>query len=248
MRPAASLLLVRDTAQGLEVLLVRRGEGGDFPGLHVFPGGLVDADDGHPALRARVTGSEADAGALLGLADPVPWLVAALRESLEEVGMLPGAEAAPGALAGWQSRLVSRAARLSDLAPELPGLPLDALGFFSHWITPVVVPRRYDTRFFVARAPASQAPRPDGREAVAADWFRPADALAAHAAGDIRMIFPTIRNLEALQAYPDAGTLLAETRRPRAVPAILPVMRQTPDGVRLLLPGDPGYAAEDAGA
>ena len=109
------------------------------------------------------------------------------------------------------------------------------------WITPAVVPRRYDTRFFVARAPAGQAPQPDGRETVRFDWLTPRAALDAGRRRDIGLIFPTIRNLEALAAFDTADVLLAHCAQPREVPAILPKMVSGADGMKLLLPGDEGY-------
>lgn len=243
MRAAATLLLVRDGAAGPEVLLVKRNSSGDFPGLHVFPGGLVDAADSHPALLTRSRRDAASAEALLGVGDALPWFVAALRECLEEVGVLPGLANGDGnLLRQWQLALNAREHSLADLSREhLPALATDELGYFSHWITPLGVPRRYDTRFFVARMPEGQSVQIDGHEAVAADWLRPADALEAHRCGDIRLIFPTIRNLEALSAYDSTDALLDLTCRPRVVPANLPKMQNTANGLRMLLPGDTGY-------
>lgn len=242
MRAAASLLLVRDGAGGPEVLLVKRNSSGDFPGLHVFPGGLVDAADSHPALLGRSRRDAASADALLGIGEALPWFVAALRECLEEVGVLPGLAASEDRLRQWQAALNTRQQTLADLPAEhLTALATDELGYFSHWITPLGVPRRYDTRFFVARMPQGQTVQVDGREAVAADWLRPADALAAHQGGEIRLIFPTIRNLEALCAYESTDALLDFTSRPRKVPANLPKMQNTANGLRMLLPGDDGY-------
>lgn len=242
MRPAASLILLRDGTGGPEVLLVQRNSTGDFPGLHVFPGGLVDAADSDPAVLARSRRDEASAQGLLGIGDALPWFIAALRESLEEVALLPGLAADAGQLAAWQRGLNARQHRLADIPGDaLPELATDQLGFFSHWVTPEGIPRRYDTRFFVARVDPGQAVNVDGREAVAADWLSPADALAAHESGVIRLIFPTIRNLQALSAYPSVEAVLQEAREPRRVPVMLPKMQFTAGGPRMLLPGDAGY-------
>lgn len=243
MRAAASLILVRDGAHGPEVLLVKRGEAGDFPGLHVFPGGLVDADDSDPRLLAASRRTPESARELLGHDHALASFVAAVRESLEEVGVLLGAASAN--VAGLQDLLADRRQRFAELVPgAVQELATDTLGYFSHWITPTGIPRRYDTRFFVARLPEGQSVRVDGREAVGADWLTAQQALAANARGDIRLIFPTIRNLEALAAFDSIDALLAHAHTPRPVTAIQPKMVNGPDGIRLLVPGDAGY--EDA--
>lgn len=247
MRAAASLVLARDGADGLEVLLVQRGEAGDFPGLHVFPGGLVDRGDSDPRLRAASCCPPATANELLAHDDALPALIAAVRESLEEVGVLLGAAPtmAESLRQHWQQQLLSRAQSFADLVADAQlQLATDLLGYLSHWITPEGIPRRYDTRFLVARMPAQQTVHVDGREAVRADWLTPAAALAANVRGDIRLIFPTVRNLEALAAFADVDSLLAHTRQVRPVPATLPRLVNTgADGMRLLLPGDAGYDA-----
>lgn len=242
MRKAASLVLARDGATGLEVLLVQRGEAGDFPGVHVFPGGLVDADDADPRLVAASSRSTDSANALLASDDALPYFIAAVRESLEEVGVLLAGGTQQRQRHHWQDQLATRQHRFADLF-DAPAIDTDALGYFSHWITPAGIPRRYDTRFFVARMPDEQEVRVDGREAVRGDWLSPAEALAAHERNDIRLIFPTIRNLAALAAFDTVDALLTHTRLPRPVTAMLPKMVNTADGIRLLLPGDPGYDA-----
>ena len=102
-------------------------------------------------------------------------------------------------------------------------------------------PRRYDTRFFVARAPEAQVPLHDDREVIANLWIRPADALARHRAGEFEMIFPTIRSLEALERFASADDLLAAAAAIGDVPTILPRIVADQGGVRIVLPGDPGY-------
>lgn len=250
MRAAATLVLARDGDAGLEVLLVQRGEHGDFPGLHVFPGGLVDRGDSDPRLLAASRRDAHSADRLLSLADALPSFVAAVRESLEEIGVLlahtpAGHHAEVAIVHAWQRQLLARETGFADLvARESLQLNTDELGYLSHWITPVGIPRRYDTRFFVARMPAGQDVHVDGREAVRADWLAPSVALAAQARGDIRLIFPTIRNLEALAKFTTAEELLAQTQQVRPVPATLPkVVDSGAGGMRLLLPGDAGYDA-----
>lgn len=246
MRAAASLVLARDGDGGIEVLLVQRGDAGDFPGLHVFPGGLVDRGDDDPRLQAASRRSPDSARAMLGAESALAAYIAAVRESLEEVGVLL-ADTVTGAvadIAAWQRALLARERNFADLvAAESLSLNTDALGYFSHWITPEGIPRRYDTRFFIARMPEGQDVRLDGREAVRADWLSPQAALDAHQRNDIRLIFPTIRNLAALAAFDSVDGLLAHAHSHRPVPAMQPKMVATANGIRLLLPGDPGYDA-----
>lgn len=243
MRTAATLVLVRDGRNGPEVLLVERGTAGDFPGVHVFPGGLVDAGDSHPGLLAHSRRDASSADGLLDTAGALPSFIAAVRESLEEVGVLLAADEADASLLReWQAALLQRKRNFHELLAEgLPRLATDHLGYFSHWVTPVGIPRRYDTRFFVARMPDDQEITIDGREAVRADWLTPADALSASRGGDIRLIFPTVRNLEALATFASVDELLAHAQAPRKVPVMLPRMKNTPNGIQLLLPGDAGY-------
>lgn len=242
LRAAASLILARDGAQGLEVLMLKRGDAGDFPGLHVFPGGLVDSADSDPRLIKASQRDADSARVLLQHDEALPSFIAAVRESLEEIGVLLGQATATNQYAAWQQLILARERSFADLvADEALSLATDALGYFSHWITPVGIPRRYDTRFFVARMPAAQTVSIDGREAVAADWLSPQAALAANDRGDIRLIFPTIRNLQALAVFATVDALLAHTQQPRPVPAMQPKMVNSAHGMRLLLPGDAGY-------
>lgn len=243
-RPAASILLLRDGSDGLEVLLARRSDHGDFPGLHVFPGGLVDAGDRDAALHVHATLPEEAATALLpGVELPQAWLLAGIREAFEECGVLLAGRLPPAAeLREARRRLLARECSFAQLVAGA-GIRPDtaALGLFSHWVTPEGIPRRYDTRFFVAAMPPGQEAAADGREAVSLDWYTPAAALAAHERGEIRLIFPTIRNLMLLGNWRDSAAVLEDCRRPRAVPVMLPRMVPGPAGVRLLLPGDAGY-------
>ena len=111
---------------------------------------------------------------------------------------------------------------------------------WSRWITPEVVPTRFDTHFFVALAPAHSPPQPDGAEVDDAGWFNPERALEAHRAGELRLVFPTIRTLETLLPYTNAEEVLAAAPD-RDLEPILPRVAGTRESHRVLLPGDPGY-------
>ena len=194
VRDAATIMLVRDGASGLEVFMLRRNLESDFVGgVYLFPGGAVDPADRHADLEAVSVGRrDADASTLLGL-DPavggLAYWVAGIRESFEEAGVLL-AYGDDGAVVDFREPAVearfkdhraavdSGARRLVDVCVE-EGLQLavDRVHYFSHWITPLGPTRRYDTRFFVARAPEFQSPLHDDRETIANTWIGPDEAI-----------------------------------------------------------------------
>ena len=120
-------------------------------------------------------------------------------------------------------------------------LPEDEeLVHFARWITPEPVKRRFDAWFFLALAPAHTPPKADGVETVDAGWFRPQDALDAHKAGELPLVFPTIRQLQSLLPYRTSEEALTASRG-REVTPILPKVIGTKEEPRVVLPGDPGY-------
>ena len=137
-----------------------------------------------------------------------------------------------------------RAAGLRELAEEARVTISDpeALVPFSRWITPAEVKTRFDTRFFLAPAPEGAEPRPDGEETVDARWYTPAEALADHERGEILLVFPTIKHLEQLGAFPTADALLEYARGCEVVP-VQPRVLVSGETARILLPGEPGYDA-----
>jgi 8-oxo-dGTP pyrophosphatase MutT (NUDIX family) len=135
-----------------------------------------------------------------------------------------------------------RAAAVRELREEA-GVALpsaEALVPFSRWITPAAVRTRFDTHFFLAPLPSGQEPRVDGEECVALGWFTPAGALEAHRAGEIVLVFPTIKHLEQLAPFATASALL-EYARGRTVEAVQPRVVLDGEVARVLLPGEPGY-------
>jgi len=262
IRPAATVMLVRDVPESggrtrLEVLMVRRNLRSDFVGgAYVFPGGAVDPHDGGPEAEALCAGrSDAEASALLGLsAGGLAYWVAVVRETFEEAGLLlAGRPEGPELLAGApdeEARFATERAavnagrrRFLDLCRD-EGLRL-AVGdvhYFAHWITPRGAPRRYDTRFFVAAAPHGQIAAHSAGETIAEVWISPDDALARHRAGEIEIIFPTIRNLQVIGRFATSAELLeAAALASSAVPAIEPRVVPDGNGMRIVLPGDPAY-------
>ncbi len=135
-----------------------------------------------------------------------------------------------------------RACAVRELAEE-SGLELgdgEELVAFSHWITPKEVPVRFDTRFYLALAPPHSKPRPDGFETVEAAWWEPAAALDAHRAGELSLVFPTIKQLESLCAYKRSEEAIEDARE-QPVEPILPKVIGEGDDRRVVLPGEPGY-------
>lgn len=265
VRDAATVMLVRDSAAGrLEVFMLRRNLNSDFVGgAYVFPGGAVDPEDRHADLEPICEGrTDADASTALGLHPPTGGLaywVAAIRESFEEAGVLLAYDATgdvidlrdPDVAARFDVHrgAVDRSERrlVEVCAEEGLRLAVDGMHYFSHWITPVGPPRRYDTRFFVAAAPVGQTPLHDDRETIANCWIAPPDALAQHRDGAFDLILPTIRNLEAIARFDTAADVLAAAAALDQIPAVLPRVIDDGDGIRILLPGDPGYDEADEG-
>jgi 8-oxo-dGTP pyrophosphatase MutT (NUDIX family) len=189
-RLAATVILLRGGDRALEVLLVRRTEDARFmAGVWVFPGGAVDAADGHGELALRL---------------------AAVRELREEAGVT-----------------------LDDPA---------ALVKVARWITPAEVTIRFDTHFFLAPAPDGQDAVVDGAEIVDHRWLAPRTALELARAGELHLVFPTVKQLERLEGFGSADELLAWARGREVVP-VQPRVVGSGEAARIVLPGEPGYAA-----
>jgi 8-oxo-dGTP pyrophosphatase MutT (NUDIX family) len=255
-------MLVRDApAAGggsqLEVLMVRRNLRSDFVGgAYVFPGGAVDPLDGGAEAEALCAGrSDAEASALLGFeSGGLAYWVAVVRETFEEAGLLlaqrdgdrgplSGDPAEEARLAAARVAVNDGSLRFLDMCRhERLRLGVGDIHYFAHWITPRGAPRRYDTRFFVAAAPQGQIAAHDAGETIADVWITPDDALARHRTGEIEIIFPTIRNLQAIGRFATSMELLAAAAAASSsVPAIEPRVVPDGNGMRIVLPGDPAY-------
>lgn len=234
-RPASTLILTRDASCGLEVFLMQRTQQAAFmPGYYVFPGGVVDPMDYSDSMLSLCSIDDAEASRMLGLEQGgLAYVIAAIRESFEEVGLLLAhdthgeyieiAEAGDVEYyAGLRERLNSGQLTFADVF-RTRGLSaaVEKLAFFSHWITPVGLPRRYDTRFFVAAAPELQTAVPDGQEAVDHVWLAPAEALELGARGELSLSLPTISTLRELASFTTTDALIKHARRPRIVQPIL---------------------------
>ena len=202
VRPAATVLLLRDSPQGIEVLMTRRSMTASFaPGAYVFPGGGIDAADAqsHGQSTRRATQSDLH----------LTQAIAAIRESFEELGILLALRPDGSHLGTAEIATLDRKAPFAEQCAT-QDLTLSGADVFvlAHWITDRDLPRRFDVPFLVARMPEGQEPVADESEQFEPVWVRPADALARHAAGDFFIIFPTIRTLERLQAFASVEALL----------------------------------------
>lgn len=249
--PAATVALVRDAPGGMEVLLLQRNfQSGFMAGMYLFPGGALDPEDDCGDLPGLSAGlDDAAASTALGVTrGGLAYWAAAIREAFEEAGVLLAYTGEGVFVEPRQDRYAEHRRRLvagephfvSMLKAEGLRLAADRLVYFGHWITPVSMPRRYDTRFFVGRAPESQEVTADNVEAIGHIWIAPGQALDRHRKGEFKMRTPTVFTLEQFAAYGSADSLLEAMRVQRSIPAILP--RITKGGARLL-PGDPGYDA-----
>jgi 8-oxo-dGTP pyrophosphatase MutT (NUDIX family) len=198
-----------------------------FPGVHAFPGGVVDAGDGL-APGASLPADQRWAGTPAGddASTALPFWVAAVRELFEEVGVLLAAR--DGRLLGGpltaevlalRGRLHARES-LADVLATIGAAPAThKLYGFARWVTPSVNPRRFDTRFLIGRMPPGQEPCPDGTETESCAWYTPQGALAAYLAGEIELIPPTVRTLDDLARFPSIEAALDHARRRAVVPA-----------------------------
>lgn len=245
-RPAATVVLLREGAGDVEVLLLQRARTSGFvPGAWVFPGGRVDPGDADPALLAHLDGltpGEAARRLALPSGDPpaLAYYMAAVREAFEETGLWPGSDEGPDPgdpfVQEIRDALMAGEVELEGAVRAL-GVRVagDALEYVAHWITPVQEPRRYDTRFFAARVPGAAEPRIDPREMTGSAWLPASEALRRHEAGRLPMVFPTLHTLRSLEGARDPREFL-EAFRDRTVPAILPRLIRTERGVALRIP------------
>jgi glyoxylase-like metal-dependent hydrolase (beta-lactamase superfamily II)/8-oxo-dGTP pyrophosphatase MutT (NUDIX family) len=256
-RLAASLLLLRGGEQTLEVLMLRRAErAGDMrSGAVVFPGGVLDPVD--RAAHGHLSGlDDATASRWLKLAvGGLDFWVAALRECFEEVGLLPAlAMGVPPpeleSLAPWRERLQRGETSWQDFCAR-HGLAFDVSGmhYLSHWLTPPGHPKRFDTRFLVAKAPAGQRAIADLGEALELMWLTPADALARGRARDgsgLLLLPVTRRTLEELGRFEHADAALQHAAQASAAgrfaPLVMPRRASLRGKLHILLPEDAAYA------
>ncbi len=272
-RLAATTLVLRDGAAGLEVLMVKRSPHASFmPGAYVFPGGAVDDADGGATAQALALETAAAVAQRIGQPTGVgqqalAFAVAGLRECFEESGLwlhrVGGQICSNNTCtnitpSAWQTLRAAQAnaARhhrkdtTSDpwAWAQAAGLTLDtaALAPWAHWVTPVGIPKRFDTLFFVAQAPADQTPSVDAGETTTLAWVHPPQALAEQAQGRFDMEFATVQTVRSLLPFAHHTTqaVLAHAHALVDLQPVHPRLRLDAQGhiVGVLLPGDVGYA------
>jgi 8-oxo-dGTP pyrophosphatase MutT (NUDIX family) len=250
-RRSATLVVVRETDSVLELLLLQRADNGDQnSSAWVFPGGLVDAEDRgcHPECAGL---DDAAASAMLGLAEGgLDFHIAAIRECFEEAGLLFAVDArgdlvdmrgeASTKLSSLRQPLHARDRAFADLLRDA-GLRLaaDRLFYIGHWVTPLGLPKRFDTRFFLAVLPPGQAPLHDSVETLDQVWLRPAMALAPEHSR--RLLKVTGHVIELVGGFAHLETLLAWARSPRDVPTVMQRRGTGADGLRSLMPHEPAF-------
>jgi 8-oxo-dGTP pyrophosphatase MutT (NUDIX family) len=237
-----------DDRPDLQVLLVRRTMNVVFgPDNWVFPGGRVDPGDHLDAFDRLFVGlSDREASRRLGVdRGGLAWWLAACRETLEEAGLLLATNADPALdLAALRDRVRSDTAFATLLLEHRITLDASVIEEVARFITPAGPPRRFDARFFVARAPGGQHPHHDNGEIVNLAWFRPGDAVELWRRGEMAMMSPTVRMLACLTRFGSAAEVLAAAQRRRPYQQ---VRVADPEGAyEILLPGEPGYATAAA--
>ena len=260
-RPAATVMLLREGHGGVEVLVIRRHEKLAFMGgMWVFPGGAVCAADASPAALARIPAASQTGCARLGTLHGEPidareclaLAVAACRETFEETGVLLASDAAGQHCGNDLAARLQERRRAVASQPELFAdmlraedlyLRVERLAYWAHWITPSVVPRRFDTRFFLAPVPSDQHAVIDSTETIDHAWLSPDALIAAAQAGSMPVSHPTLYNLmefaASLQQHGSLQALLTAQTQRRVV-AILPKMVQE-EQTAMVLPWDPFY-------
>lgn len=250
VRDAATVIVVRQGSNSIEVCMLQRNLNSDFVGgAYVFPGGGVDAEDADERYGRLLT--KVLPQGLSESGEGLEFRVAAARESFEEAGILFARDARGETIALSDPALVERyrrhredvdtgARKLFEICAD-EGLSLDLaqMSYMSRWVTPLGANRRYDTRFFVAQAPAGQTALHDDHEVIDTIWITPDDALADAREGRRTMIFPTLRTMAQLGRFDEVEALLAHVSGIGAVEPIQPEMRQSGDRIELVLSGDP---------
>ena len=232
-RPSTTVLLVRDSADGLEVLMVVRNERSHFASAMVFPGGVIDAEDGDEAWLDLLDGAEG-----LDAAERTRR-VAGFRELYEETGVL--LIEAPQR----QPETSGEGTPFIEVVRTSGGrLDLSAMAPFAHWVTPESAAKRYDTYFRLCWLTTEMTAISDGRETVSVEWLKPARALALGASKERNLLFPTKCQLELLDQSRSVEEAVAAARVRKIVP-VSPSVDRRPEGTFLWIPPESGYPVRE---
>ena len=262
VKPAATVLLIRDADDGgIEVFMLRRTFSAAFAsGMFVFPGGKVDDVDGMQDIAEICDGlTDEHASSLLGLPNGgLAYWVACIRECFEEAGVLLARHETTGDVVRFDApEVIERfnterhnihdgSIALLDLcAQEGLRLTTDDIHYVSHWITPMGEKRRFDTRFFIARAPAAQEPLHDDGETIESFWIKPEEAIRRSHEKDLMLMPPTKANIEFLLPHKTTDEVMAAASKVGTPQTILPKIKIDSDGrvTGIAMPGDSDYDA-----
>ena len=235
--PAATVLLVRDNEEKIEVLMLKRASQTNFGGAWVFPGGKLDVDDGLKDVADICVGlNDQEASTKLDIQKGgIHYWIACIRECFEESGILLAyrangeivssiSEEEDKYIKQYRKKLLKGESVFLDMMKELNmQLATDQLAYIAHWITPEIEKKRYNTRFFIAKSPAQRADH-DGYEGVDSKWVNPKYALAEMKQGKFPIIMPTIKSLEFVAKYKTTQSLLELNKKKnhKNVPTIEP--------------------------
>ena len=254
--PAATVLVLRDVKDVMEVLMVKRSKRPPFGNLYVFPGGKIDDYDHSRDYENYSYGlDDISASEKLGLKDGgLSYWIACIRECFEEVGILMAKKKSGEYLNlngddknkfdSYRKKLINNEINLSEIcAKEDLILTTDNIAPLSHWITPNIEAKRFDTRFFIAYLPENQTVSHDGQEITNSLWVNPKTALEKAFSGEMPMIMPTIKNLESCVDFINAKDMLNHQIKLKKedIPPILPKFFKENGNWVGLLPGDEGY-------
>ena len=214
LTPASTVLVLRDNNNLMEVLMVKRSKKPPFENLYVFPGGKIDEDDLLDDLESYTDGlDDKSASDLLGLKkDGLSFWIASVRECFEEVGILLATRRSGEKLSlddkeklkfkEYRKLLIENKTNLFSICKkEDLILSTSNLAPLSHWITPKIEARRFDTRFFIAYLPDNQIVEHDGFEITKSLWINPSKAVKMAFNGEMQMIMPTIKNLQSCEDF-----------------------------------------------
>ena len=252
IKPAATVILMREAEEsGFEIFIVKRSSRSSFGSLYVFPGGKLDPEDTEKDLYACCEGMNDDeASARLGIEnDGLSFWIACIRECFEETGVL---------LTNPSDSLIQEYEKLSSLRKQLNNKEISFKNICiseslrlgtnnivpcAHWITPAIEPKRFDTRFFLAKVNTKQLASHDGFELTESFWIRPKDALVKLKEGKMNMILPTISNIEQLAEFSSAFEAFNyfEGLGNNAIKSLLPKFVKQDGKWVGFLPGDEGY-------
>lgn len=242
--------MLRDSERGPEILMVKRRQGDAFGDSYTFPGGVVDADEAD--ARALCDGRTADeADAILNVTGGgLDYYSAAIRELFEETSILLARDQ-DGDWPKYSAELQELRTKVDQaklawsdfLHEQRLQIACDALHYFAHWETPLPLPKRWSTRFFMAATPSEQDARHDGAELTDSRWITVAEALTCGRDGSMRIPHPTSMTLRQLGEFDSINAAIewAGLQARKGVSNIRPVLLAQDGKTRILMPGDPDY-------